>query len=458
VHVVTETRAPRLRPAALGWFGIWLVVAAVVVLPYVRAYTALSPFDELVHVDYLVKAQHLELVNGGEKVGQTAMREQACRGHDIASIEFPPCKSKRFDTEDFPEEGFNTAYPDPPVYYAVTAAGAAVVELLPGVDSVVAAARSVGVLWLAAGLQLTFLLCRRMGADAISSAGVTLLVATTPSVAHSMATVTSDAPLLLVGAGLCLLSLGVAQGRVSWWWLALAAGLAAGVKATVLPVLGLVLVFLLLHLHVQRQRGTHGPVDERPEDVAPGLTTRAQVLRPVAGVGVAAALVLAGWALLNSLTAWSVVDQIPMRDRFEVSSIGLTELVGNVLPLFSPVQAGYLPPFMVSSTYLPVIMAVFNLILVTGVVGAAWAGGPRTENGRMAAATMAAMLLSGPALVLVIFLGSHTYIPIPFRYGQGLVPAAAACAAWAASQRRAGGPFLVGLGLVSLAVLLAQTW
>ena len=71
------------RGEAVGWSVLWVAVAALVVLPYMHSYRHLSPFDEMVHLDYLVKVQDGHLVRGGELSGETAMREQACRGHDL---------------------------------------------------------------------------------------------------------------------------------------------------------------------------------------------------------------------------------------------------------------------------------------------------------------------------------------------------------------------------------------
>jgi len=449
-----------------------MVVAALVVLPYAHTYTHLSPFDELVHVDYMVKAQHGELVNGGELIGQTAMREQACRGHDIESMSFPPCRTKVFDPTKFPEKGYNTAFPDPPVYYWVTAPLASVVDELPGVDSVVTAGRAVGVLWLGGGLALTFLLCLRLGANRVAAFGVTLAVAATPVVAHSTATITSDAPQLMAGAGLCLAALAVTRRRLSLWWLVLGTGLAAGVKATSLVIVGLVVVFLLLEL--VRGRGgaartgspsvadgdENGDEDGLAEDAAgdapAGRMTPAQVLRAVAAVAVATGVVFAGWAAVGAATSMSAVDQIPMREAYRVDTLTWPNIAVNILPLLSPVQQGYQPAFMAGIT-IALLMAAFNLLLVAGVIGAAWGGWVRTEVGRLGIATVAAMVLSGPALVVVIYLGSHSYIPIPFRYGLGLVPPAVACLAVLASRRPAGGVALALLGAGTLLALLNST-
>jgi len=453
----------RLLPkrAALGWTGLWLAVAALVVLPYVHSYRHLSPFDEMVHLDYVVKAQHGHMVNGGEKVGQVAMRAQACRGSDLKGFKYPRCNQKVLRPAGFPSAGFNTAYPDPPAYYVVTAAGAAVVGLLPGVNDVVDEARSFGVLWLGAGLALTFLLALRLGANRWAAAGATLIVASNPAVAHAMATVTSDAPALLVGGALCLVTLAVVRRTTSWWWLIPASAACTAVKATGLTVVGLVALFLLFQLAQVARR----PVDEdegeaevesRDESEPAQPMTRREVWLSLAAVVLPAIAVLGAWTVLTGATAFPSAADIPMRDYFHVDSIGSDELLGNLLLLTTPLQQGYQPPFMMNVA-IGVFMAGVNLLALAGVAVLAWTGPRGATRTRLAVATVVAMLVSGTALVVLIYVGSHTYIAIPSRYGLPMVPALAACLAVVASQRRVGGWALVGIGLLTTAALLAQT-
>jgi hypothetical protein len=434
---------------ALGWAAVWFLVAAAVVLPYVRSYTHLSPFDELVHVDYMVKAQHFELVNGGERVGQTAMREQACRGHDIEALEFPPCRSAHFDPRAFPETGFNTAYADPPIYYVLTGVAAEGVDALPGIASVVTAGRAVGVLWLGAGLAVTFVLSRRLGADVVPAAGATAALAATPVVAHASATITSDAPALLVGGGLCLLALAVAEGRRAWLWMLPAGFVALAIKATMLTVVGLVVVFLVVTwFGSSARRRADGAGDGSDRGSRPLLAAASLVAGSVAALG--------GWTMVTALTAGSALDDIPMKQTFHVDSLTWSDLVGNVLPLFSPVQLGYTPPFLQDVT-VGTLMAVLNILLLIGVVSTAWIESVSTVAGRMAIATVAAMLASGPALVVMVYVGAHTFTPIPTRYGLSLLPPAVASLAVLASRRRAGGLVLAGLGTATVGSFLLQT-
>lgn len=470
-------RRTRLLPRrdVVGWTALWFAVAALVVLPYVHSYRHLSPFDEMVHLDYLVKVQDGQLVRGGEKIGPVAMRTAACRGSDLDNFDVPHCAQRVMRPQAFPFGGFNTAYPDPPAYYLVTAAGAGVIEALPGVDDVVTAARSVGVLWLGAGLALTFLLAVRLGANRWAAAGATLIVASTPSVAHAMATITSDAPSLLVGATLCLVALSVVRGQASWWWLAPAAAATTAVKATGLMVSGLVVVFLLLHLVWSRRAARSATAgDPEIDDAAeadavtdPAVRPSAELDQPVplpartlwlgiAAVVVSAGAVLGGWMVVNKLTELPAAADIPMRDYFYVDSIGWDQVVGNLLNLLTPIQSGYQPPFMINVT-IGVLMGLMNILAFAGVAALAWTGARGAVPTRLAIATTFSMLVGGAALTLLIFFGSHTHISIPSRYGMSLLPALAACLAVIASRRTSGGYALTGLGVASLLALVVQT-
>jgi hypothetical protein len=419
--------AGRARRTAL-LAAAWLALAALVVLPHVHAFTQLSKIDEYQHVDYLDKTMRLEHVAGGEKVGQTAMREQACRGIDLETVSLPPCASTRFEADSFPGRGFNHTYQDPPTYYLVTGALVAVVTALPGTDSIVTAGRSIGVLWLAAGLAVTFVLCRRLGAGLPASAGATLLVAATPVTVHAVTTVTTDAPLLAVGGLLVLTAVSVAEDRASWWWLAPAALLAMGVKSTALPAVGVVVVLMLLHRRWK-----------------------------AAGATVVGALVPTfTWGAFSAARALPEVDDIPVARLFETDRIGLFELARGVETTFSPVVVPERAPFLHT---LPVDMAVqvVNLLLILGVAAVAWSSPARSLAGRLGVATFLGLLATGPGYVLMLFVLYGVSYIVPGRYGLTLLPAAAACLALAASRRRAGEVGLPVLGAAGVALLLAHT-
>jgi hypothetical protein len=145
-----------------------------------------------------------------------------------------------------------------------------------------------------------------------------------------------------------------------------------------------------------------------------------------------------------------------MHKVFYVSSIGCPNIANNLLILLTPLQNGYVPGFMQSPTVQALITTVQVVVLV-GVAALAWYGASRAASTRMAIATLTSMVLSGPALVVLVFLASHTYTPIPSRYGLSLVGPAAACLAVMASRHRVGGLALTLLGAAGLAELLTAT-
>ena len=184
-----------------------------------------------------------------------------------------------------------------------------------------------------------------------------------------MATITSDAPSLVVGAALCLVALAVVRGQVPWWWLAPAAAATTAVKATGLAVVGLVAVFLLLHLARPSRDGitTTDPADDRADAAGvrsrsaarPGLRTsldhpaqlpRRTVWLATAAVVLPAGAVLAFWMLVNALTDLPAAAEPPCASTSTSTPSAGTELIGNALNLTSPLQNGYLPPFMTDPT------------------------------------------------------------------------------------------------------------
>lgn len=435
---------------------VWLPIAALIVLPQIHTFTELSKVDEYQHVDYLVHISHLDQVKGGEKVGEVAMREQACRGSDLEGFDYPPCRSKHLDPGQFPGAGYNHTYADPPTYYLVTAASASVVQHLTGVDSIVTAGRAIGVFWLAGGLALTYALARRLGAGRAAAAGAGLLIGTTGNVVLASATITTDAPQLLVGGMLCLVALAVTEGRRAWWWLGLAAAAATAVKITSLAVVGLVAVFVVASFVADRRRGrlaSSEPAATEPSE--PPARPRRYVAMLVALL-VGALIPSLVWGAVSTATALPSVDDIPMAEQFRVSHISWAGLSESVIQVWSPVARPETPPLLRSDS-MEVMSDVLNLLLIAATLGVAWFGVRVGAAARMAGATAAAMALTGPAFSVLIFVTLHAAYWIPSRYGISLLPAAAAALAVAASTRRGGAAGLLGLGGLSLLALLAQT-
>ncbi len=432
------------------WLLMWLPVAALIVLPFAHSFTQLSFIDEFQHVDYLVKTQDLEHVNGGERVGQVAMREQACRGIELKGAVLPPCGKRHYDPSEFPGAGFNHTYADPPTYYLVTAPLATAVQRLTGLDSIVTAARSVGVLWLAGGLAATFALALQLGASRRAAVGTTLLLGSTPTVVLSSGTVTTDAPQLLVGGVLFLVALAVVEQRCAWWWLAPVAAASTAMKVTSLSAIGAVSVLLVATWWWHRRNVESGDPDEVPRRKA------GHELRALVAMLAAAAVPLAAWAAWSSATALPSVDDIPMGQEYKVSRVTWAAISGSAHRLVSPVRVPDAPSYVMGDT-VTLLLHLTNVLLILGCVGAAWFGAGRPVVARLALGATAAMVLGGPAYVLLQYVTLQVSYWVPGRYGLSILPAAAGVLAVVAGRRNGGGTALLALGAVSMAALLAET-
>ena len=438
----------------------WVLVAAVVVLPFVHSFTRLSYIDEYQHVDYLAKTQKLEHVNGGERVGQVAMREQACRGMDLPGVVLPKCGKRHYDPVEFPGAGFNHTYADPPTYYLVTAPLTSVVQKVTGVDSMVTAARSVGVLWLGAGLAATWALALRLGASRRAAVGATLLIATTPAVMLSAGTVTTDAPQLLAGGIMCLVALAVVEGRRAWWWLAPTAFAASAIKVTSLAVVGVVAV-LLVATWWARRRGT---------DVADGDAVAAEdadrgrrgTVRSAPRVARAARDAGRGPGPARRVERLLLRHRVRERRRHP----GGAAVQGHAPDLGGPQRQrpqddlARTPPLRARLRHerhrdpgAGAHQRPADHRLRRGrLVRLAATGGARLALG-----TAVAMALGAPAYLLMLYVTEHVSYWIPGRYGLSILPAAAALLAVAASRRNVGSTALLVLGGLSAVALLAQT-
>ena len=175
------------------------LVAAVMVSLHVDAYTRVSPVDELQHIDYLYIAP--DSPAPGDRVGQQAMNEQACRGLDVPGHPVPPCRPRgTYDPNAFQESGFNTASVNSPVYYTLGKAVGATIEALTPVDNLVTGARLAGIVWLGGGIALLYAAARYRGAGRWAAGVVGLLLLSAPALLYPAATINPDGQALLWGS------------------------------------------------------------------------------------------------------------------------------------------------------------------------------------------------------------------------------------------------------------------
>lgn len=419
-HAVANHRsANRALPDPVRrWLGpaILVLVAFVTVGLHIQMFTTVSPVDELTHIDSLYKAP--SPVHSGEKIGEDALREQACRG--LAGYPSPSCAAPApLDPEDFQEEGYNTGAVYTPLYYTVTKIFATPLQVLPGLDSLVTAARLVGALWMSAGLLLTYYVGRRLGAPRASLTSILVLVAVTPSILFPSATVSPDATGLVSGAAI-LWALLVWEGDVRrrWWVPVLVAGLVAALKTVNLVAVFMAACYVLVRLvtswYAERQAA--------PLDGHLARRDRVPVLLGGAAVAVTTLVVLAGWSLYSAATTVASTSDAPMNARTEVSSLSVWEVFVSMGQFLNPLDsAGNVNT---TDTIGFVAQRMVGMLLLAGIVAGAFFAIGSHRHRALGQAALLAGVLGGPLMTIFIFVLNGAYIAMPGRYAITLVPVA----------------------------------
>jgi Dolichyl-phosphate-mannose-protein mannosyltransferase len=450
------TPAWRRRPgrglvAPLALFALALVLVGL----HVREYRLVSPIDEIQHIDYVLKISKGEVVRRGDRDGQEAMREMACRGIDYP-MTLPSCEARSYDPVDFPEQGFDTAYAHPPGYYLVSGLGGRLLEVLPGVGSPVTGARLMGAAWLGGGLIAMWYALAELRIRPRARIPVLVLVASAPTVLLSSAIVNPDATGITVGALTLLIVLRWETGRASPWLLALVAAAAMLTKATNLIGVAAGVLYIVIRW-AQARRGELAAEGIAPASANGGPSARLAT-RPVLGVlaiaAVTGALTAASWSIATEAMARMDQADIPMAGRFHVESITLDQVIDSVPTGFSPLRDPYVPP-MIDGHLLRVAVSLTDKLLVAGVVAALLMSAAGSRQRALAGATLVCLLALGPFFVIFDFFATHGFFPVPARYGLALVPFMGAALAAACERTRPGLAVLWGISGLSLVTMVA---
>lgn len=407
------------------------------VTTHVLTFAKVSPIDEMVHIDYLLRSPMDLPVRTGELLREPALREVACRGID-SGFEPPSCTDPVLRPQDF-EIPYNTASVHPPTYYVLTALPARVLAATSGVDSVVTAARLLGGLWLVAGLLVTYAVGRGRGLGRWPLVGLLLAVSAVPGVHYYASIVNPDAMSVLVGAVVLLLFdrwSRAPHGR-GWWLLALAAAVAAMVKVQNILLIGtLALALVVLGVGGRSWR-------ERPRPAADQGGGRFGYLKVPVLVSAAAVSLVAVWTVL--VGALTVFDPGPLPVDFSVPAYPW-ERVPTEVGAFLPPLAGTRPLVTLGTgMLLPTYLA--TLVLGAGVIGSVMFRAGRLT--RALGTALLAMGLLGPSLLSgATYLLTGGYFPTPSRYGLALLPAMVLVTA-AMLRRGLPGWLLLAVGVVA---------
>jgi hypothetical protein len=200
----------------------WIFIAAVFLGSFLHSFTSVKYSagdvqDEIVYMDYLVKASHFELGQFGDRYSEETVDEICWRNGQLDHPSVPLDYSEQCNAED-PAAAFgaNTGGTPKPVYFVVTGVVSRVIDTalsLFGLDvSVVTIARTLGGAWFGLGGILTFLIVRRLGECTDLVGPLCLGVAGLQSVIHEHTIINADTSSFALGALLVLVTLRFIQG------------------------------------------------------------------------------------------------------------------------------------------------------------------------------------------------------------------------------------------------------
>jgi hypothetical protein len=433
---------------------------------HVARYHELSPFDELRHVDYAMRVTHLDFVHLGDRLGQEAMREQACRGVDAPGVRIPSCHAHTFAPRTFGDDGYQTAYPHPPIYYLLVGFAARGLVGLGLFHSFVDPARLMSGALLGLGLALTYLSGRMLGLRALPLLAALTLVPTFDVVLHASSTVNPDASGILAGSLALLAVVAWEQGRLSMPVLAvlgfvatwlnpvnfLGVAIAAAWLSTRSPGFDTALEWVGRRIQIP-DGGRNLASSARAACRVPNPTnsessTRAAAVLVGGGIGGAVA-----WGVIYRLRATIDANLIPQNRQLAVHGVPRALFAPrNLFGWFPPVRfydVSYLSNAAVEdarqlATFLFAGALIFAALRLTRRDSVAILGG----------ITALAALVAAPLYMVVGSVVFHVTTNPLARYGLSLLPAMALVVAWSATGRF--GPRLLAAfaGVTYMTVLL----
>lgn len=428
-----------------AWVAVlYLIVSAAIVVPVALGPgAALSRIDEPTHADYAYRAAHGEIPFAGAVIAPEIRELWACAGQE--GYDLPACGAQA-PAWQFPYDGQQYNFSHPPLYYTVVGVPARVLDaLVPGIDFI-AAARLLGVLWLAGGMFLMFVALRRWRVDPVAAVLAPLLLPAFPRVLHAVTTVNPDAATVVIGAAAVWLAARILVDDAPDWRVAAALAGAAGLTKTIATVpfiaLGALLAFRMLR-DWRRGRPRRG-------DVGVVLGMAAAILVPY--------LAWQSWQGGRGDASW----QNPLVGLNSRDVLGLpgSEWIETVFAGFNLASEYYLQPpldvaLMISWTRL------LNVLVIGAVFAVIVACAKEPARRSLGWMVLAGVILFPTVVQMQAYLSTAVpqYFPnVTGRYGLALVPGAVACivvAAWKAGYR-----WLVYLlsaaGLVVLAVVIGN--
>jgi hypothetical protein len=407
------TRTVR-RYVALWWPYLLVVATALLVTGlHVARFTQLSPIDETRHLDYISQLTEGHVVKLGDKLGQDAMRIEACRGIAIPGFRLPPCDSPVFHPRAFRDRGYNNVTAHPPVYYAVTGFPARLINDAGLSGSIVDPARLLGGVWLAAGLVLALRAGELLGVRRLPLVAAAVAILAAPGFLTSFATVNPDAASVFAGGFVLFTAVAWEQHRVRIYWLAVAGGVAAALKMTNFIAVAIVALWFLaraLEPWWDRRHGRKSEVDGR---------------RYLKGAAILLASCLAVtiiWIVIASARATIDPLMIPSNKAVYFSSFGWGVALDslNLFALFPPI-GGFTYTGLAKRGPLD-LQTVTEWLAIAGLVAGFLRVSIRERLSLIATGSVAVLLSGGIGFMFLTWIANSVIFRPVSRYGLSAIP------------------------------------
>lgn len=411
---------------------LWLVALAVVASFMVSSRTV-SPIDEAAHLDYVLRMPQ-QFPAAGEQMLDETLEIWSCRGTEL-DMALPGCRVAPGEPGLYPGAAYGLAGSHPPAYYAVTDVLGNVLHALTPLD-VLDSYRAVGVLWLGLALTATYALGIAVGAARSASLGLTLMVASTATVAWQSGSLGNDTASWFTGT-LFLLAAVTYRRRLPWV-VALLAGsvLVALTKQTGFLAVGAAAIVLVL-------RAPTSPGWWRDWLMAVGAV-------------LAFTVPSLGWTAYSSAQAVGDQSLIPQNQEFAVAggwpwAAIAQQAIAFLTPISDPPPGSYL-----SSEVMVTFVALPAGVMMLGVAAGVLAVRERPRLAALAIGTAVLLLVGGPLLATANYAMTQTFFDLNRRYGFALLGAMVACGAAVVEARPVRRALLVG-GVVMVVLALAQS-
>jgi hypothetical protein len=182
-----------------------------------------SPIDEAAQFDYVSRLAQASMPRLGQRMLPSTLHVLSCTGAAFPHDSGPKCPGTD-NPSDYPGDAYQYEAQQPPTYYAIAVPFRWIGVHLFGMQPLTAI-RSLGALWLSAGLILLWMAGRILGVSVGRLGVAALLLAGAPVVIYQSSIVSNDAPSVFAG------SLIVFLAAMAWTrpgrWVAPTLGLAA---------------------------------------------------------------------------------------------------------------------------------------------------------------------------------------------------------------------------------------